>query len=129
MSTPATARATTAGSQTRAPLPSMILALRLLLGVVFLAIGAANLLGVGQTVVVFDQIGLGQWLRYFTGILQLLGGVFVLIPVFSGVGSFILTVVMVGASLFLATGVPGNAFVAIVLLIGSSVSFVQTQVW
>jgi len=107
----------------------MILALRLLLGVVFLAIGAANLLGVGQTVVVFDQIGLGQWLRYFTGILQLLGGVFVLIPVFSGVGSFILTVVMVGASLFLATGVPGNAFVAIVLLIGSSVSFVQTQVW
>ena len=80
-------------------------------------------------VTMFDQIGLGQWLRYFTGTLQVLGAVFVLIPLFSGIGSGILTVVMVGAALFVATGVPGNAFVAIILLIGSSASFVQTQVW
>lgn len=80
-------------------------------------------------VTMFDQIGLGQWLRYFTGTLQLLGAVFVLIPLFSGIGSGILTVVMVAATLFVATGVPGNALLAIVLLIGSSASFVQTQVW
>jgi putative oxidoreductase len=129
MSTAGTARATVAVRQSRAPLPNMVLALRILLGVIFLAIGAANLFGAGTTVEMFDQIGLGQWLRYFTGTLQVLGGVFVLIPVFSGVGSFILTVVMVGASLFLATGVPGNALVAIVLLLCSSASFVQTQVW
>ncbi len=128
MSAPATARAT-AVRHAQEPLPGMVIGLRLLLGVVFLAIGAANLLGVGHTVEMFDQIGLGQWLRYFTGVLQVLGGAFVLIPVLSGVGSFILTVVMVGASLFIATGVSGNAFVAIVLLICSSVSFVQTQVW
>jgi uncharacterized membrane protein YphA (DoxX/SURF4 family) len=129
VSTSATAGAAITVRHRREPLPGTILALRLVLGVVFLVIGAGNLLGASQMVEMFEQIGLGQWLRYFTGTLQVLGGAFVLIPVFSGIGSFILTAVMVGASLFVATGAPGNAFVAITLLLCASVSFVQTQVW
>jgi uncharacterized membrane protein YphA (DoxX/SURF4 family) len=127
MSTTGTARAIAIARHEEAHLPNTVLALRLLLAVVFLTIGASNLLGAHKMVELFDQIGLGQWLRYFTGTLQVLGGIFVLIPIFSGLGSLILTVVMVGASLFVATGVPGNAFVAIVLLLCTSASFLQTQ--
>lgn len=128
MNTPRTVSAAAGVRHERETISGMVLGLRLLLGVVFLAIGTSNLFGAYKMVEMFDQIGLGQWLRYFTGTLQVLGGIFVLIPVFSAIGSFILTVVMVGASLFLATGVPGNAFVAIVLLICASASFVQTQI-
>lgn len=135
MSAAATARATavtvpvTRVSHRTAALPSAVLALRLLLAVVFLTIGVSNLWGAQHAVEMFDQIGLGQWLRYLTGTLQVLGGAFVLIPLFSGIGSFILTVVMVAATLFVAVGVPGNALLAIMLLVGAGVSFVQTQVW
>ena len=125
---PAAARVATASRHRRLSLPSEILALRILLALVFLTMGAANLFGNEQAVRMFNEIGLGQWLRYLTGTLQILGGVFVLIPLFSGLGSLILTTLMVGASLFVAVGMPGNALVALVLLILSGASLVQTQI-
>jgi putative oxidoreductase len=123
-----TAHATTSVRNSHPLLPDGVWALRSLLAVTFLTIGIINLWGTQSTVELFDQIGLGQWLRYLTGTLQVLGGVFVLIPLLSGIGSFILTVVMVGATLFVAVGAPGNSFLAILLLISASASFVQTQV-
>lgn len=128
MAVPATTRATAAVRERHVPPPDAIWALRSLLAVVFLTIGVGNLWGTHQTVQLFDDIGMGQWLRYLTGALQVLGGVFVLIPLFSGIGSFILTVVMVGATLFVAVGIPGNGLFAIVLLLCAGASFVQTQV-
>ncbi|NIJ09622.1 putative membrane protein YphA (DoxX/SURF4 family) [Sphingomonas vulcanisoli] len=49
------------------------LALRVLVGVLFLAAGIAKLVGAHQMVIEFDQLGFGPWLRYSTGIAELVG--------------------------------------------------------
>lgn len=53
--------------------------------------------GPGYWVQVFDTIGLGQWFRYFTGVVETLGGVLFLIPRATTVGAFLLVSSMVGA--------------------------------
>ena len=45
----------------------------------------------------FDQVGLGQWFRYFTGVLEVSGGVGVLIPKYSSWAALLLAMVMCGA--------------------------------
>ena len=59
----------------------------------------------------FQQIGLGQWFRYFTGIVEILGGVLVLIPRAAPAGLALLAVTMAAASLIhiFVLGHPGNA--------------------
>ncbi len=54
--------------------------LRVILGLAFLAIATVKLTGSLQTPQVFANIGWGQWFRYFTGALDLLGAVLVLLP-------------------------------------------------
>jgi hypothetical protein len=54
--------------------------LRVILGLAFLAIAAVKLTGSLQTVQMFENIGWGQWFRYFTGALDLIGAVLVLLP-------------------------------------------------
>ncbi|RZQ61226.1 DoxX family protein [Amycolatopsis suaedae] len=45
----------------------------------------------------FDEIGLGQWLRYTTGVLEIAGAIGLLIPRLCGLAALGLTGVMVGA--------------------------------
>ena len=45
----------------------------------------------------FDEIGFGQWLRYLTGTLELLGAIGLLIPRLCGLAALGLVGVMVGA--------------------------------
>lgn len=45
----------------------------------------------------FNEVGLGQWFRYFTGAFGLTGGIGVLIPRVSGWAALLLVVVMCGA--------------------------------
>ena len=45
----------------------------------------------------FAQIGLGQWFQYFTGALELAGGIGLLIPRLAGPAALGLAAVMVGA--------------------------------
>lgn len=47
--------------------------------------------------VIFDQIGLGQWFRYFTGIVEIGGGVLYFIPWTSLLGAVLLGSTMLGA--------------------------------
>ena len=74
---------------------------------------------------IFDRIGFGQWFRYTTGVLQITGGVLVLIPKAFLPGIFILASTMLGAMLawiyFLNN--PLNAifpgvFLAVLLVVG-----------
>jgi putative oxidoreductase len=65
--------------------------LRVILGVAFLAIAAVKLTGSSNTIQMFDNIGWGQWFRYFTGILDLIGGVLVLVPRYAFYGALLLT--------------------------------------
>jgi hypothetical protein len=54
---------------------------------------------VGQSMMVqeFDSVGLGQWLRNLTGVLEIIGGVAVLTPSYSVLGAGLLLIVDGGA--------------------------------
>lgn len=68
----------------------MIWVLRVLLGLAFLAIGGAKLAGAWQTVDLFAAIGWGQWFRYLTGLLDLVGAVLLFVPRWTCYGALLL---------------------------------------
>src|SRR5258706_7545428 len=64
----------------------------------FLMVGFFKLSGDPQMVGLFDAIGLGQWFRYVTGSLEVLGAILLLIPRLSGFGALLLAGIMLGAA-------------------------------
>jgi len=83
----------------------------------FLMVGFLKLSGDPQLVGLFEAIGLGQWFRYVTGSLEILGAVLLLIPRLSGVGALLLVGVMLGAVPTHLFVVGGSPLPAIILLI------------
>jgi uncharacterized membrane protein YphA (DoxX/SURF4 family) len=71
--------------------------LRVLLGLAFLFFSFMKLSGQPNMVAEFDVVGLGQWFRYFTGGLELIGGLAVLVPRASVIGAILLLIVDAGA--------------------------------
>ena len=71
--------------------------LRVLLAALFLFAGTLKLIGVEMEIVVFEQVGLGQWLRYATGLAEIVGAVALLVPATSAFGALILLAVDIGA--------------------------------
>ena len=47
----------------------------------------------------FNQVGIGQWFRYFTGLVEVAGAALVLFPTTTRIGAAILAVTMAAASL------------------------------
>ena len=89
-----------------------------LLALAFAAAGAAKLYGVPMLVEEFEHIGLGQWFRYLTGSLELLGGVLILVSPVAAFGGLLLSCIMIGATithLFLIGGSPVPALVLLTL--------------
>lgn len=68
------------------------------LAATFVSIAVLRLVGYPSTVETFEQIGLGQWLRYLTGVCELAGGIGLLIPRLAGLAALGLVGVMVGAT-------------------------------
>jgi uncharacterized membrane protein YphA (DoxX/SURF4 family) len=89
--------------------------LKVLLAAVFLAAGGAKLAGVPMMVESFEHLGLGQWFRYVTGALEVIGAVVILLPAFAAFGGALLAVIMVGATLAHLFAIPGPSLPAIVL--------------
>ena len=83
----------------------------------FLMVGFLKLSGDPQMVALFDAIGLGQWFRYVTGSLEVLGAVLLLIPRLSGLGALLLVGVTLGAVTTHLFVIGGNPLPAIILLI------------
>jgi putative oxidoreductase len=52
----------------------------------FFAAGAAKLAGAAAMVQLFEQIGVGQWFRYATGLVELVGALALLYPGFAAIG-------------------------------------------
>ena len=75
------------------------LALRISVALVFAGTGLEKFSGDPRSywVHVFAAIGLGQWFRYFTGVVEMLGGLLFLIPRATMLGAALLTAAMVGA--------------------------------
>jgi putative oxidoreductase len=76
---------------------------------VFFMSGFMKLSGNEQMVQMFDLIGIGQWFRYVTGVIEFSSAILLLIPALSGVGALILIPTMIGAiftHLFIVGGSP-----------------------
>jgi uncharacterized membrane protein YphA (DoxX/SURF4 family) len=87
----------------------------------FLMVGFFKLSGDPQLVELFDAIGLGQWFRYVTGAVEILGAVLLLIPRLSGLGALLLVGTMLGAVATHLFVVGGSPLGAIILLIVTGV--------
>ena len=92
--------------------------LRVGVALVFAVFAAEKLVG-STWITLFDAIGLGQWFRYFTGAVQLAGGLLLLAPQTARIGGVLIGSSMVGAMFFhivvLDTGV-GGAIIPAALL-------------
>jgi len=85
----------------------------------FLLAGALKLAGVEMEVQLFAAIGIGQWFRYFTAVLEMSGAILLFIATPAPFAALLLATVMIGAivtHLFIAGGSP---VVPIVLLASS----------
>jgi len=93
----------------------MIWALRLLLALAFGVAGAAKLTGVPQMVQIFEHIGIGQWFRYVTGLVEVTGAILLLVPATGFFGGLLLAVTMVFGTATHLLVIGGNPVPAIVL--------------
>jgi uncharacterized membrane protein YphA (DoxX/SURF4 family) len=82
----------------------------------FLFAGSLKLAGVPPMVQAFGIIGLGQWFRYFTGGLEVISAVLLLVPSLALFGALALAATMVGAILAHLFIIGGSPAVPIVLL-------------
>jgi putative oxidoreductase len=87
-----------------------------LLALAFASAGGAKLYGVPMLVEEFQHIGLGQWFRYFTGTLELLGALLILVPSLAAFGAVLLICVMIGATITHLFVIGGSPVPALVLL-------------
>jgi len=97
--------------------PIALWGLKSLLAAVFLAAGGAKLYGVPMLVEEFEHMGFGQWFRYFTGALEVAGGLAILVPPLSGLAAVLLGCVMIGATAVHLFVIGGSPLPAIVLLV------------
>jgi putative oxidoreductase len=74
-----------------------LLALKILTAAAFLAAGIAKLMGAEMMVATFDAIGVGQWFRVVTGLIEVGGAVLLFTPGKQGFGAGALMVTMLGA--------------------------------
>ena len=89
--------------------------IRIVLALAFTAAGAAKLAGVPQMIATFEAIGFGQWFRYLTGGIQVVGAILLLLPVTALYAGLLLGATMLGATLSHWLVVPGSSIPAIVL--------------
>ena len=92
-----------------------IWSLRVVVAALFIV--AAGLKLTGQTTMVneFQVIGLGQWFRFVTGMLELLGAILVLIPATSVVGAILVLLVDIGAFVAQASVLHGDVIHTLVI--------------
>ena len=90
----------------------------------FLLAGGLKLAGIPMEVQLFAAIGIGQWFRYVTGAIEVVGAVMLLVPSLARYGAVALAVTMVGALLTHFFIVGGNFAAALLLLVATT-----TIVW
>src|SRR5258706_3273800 len=87
------------------------------LALMFLMAGGSKLAGVPAMVSLFDQVGVGQWFRYVTGIIELTSGIALLVPSAAVFGAMLLIPTMIGAIVVNVFIVPASPVAPLVLLL------------
>lgn len=90
--------------------------LKIVAGLAFVVAGGSKLAGDEQLVLMFDQIGVGQWFRYVTGLIEVIGGVLLFVPGRAIYGAGLLICTMVGA-IITHQIIGGSALPAVGLLV------------
>jgi putative oxidoreductase len=104
--------------------------LRILIGAMFILAGVMKLTSQPMMVTEFDQVGLGQWFRYVTGALELLGGIAVLVPRYSSLGAILLFLIDLGAFIAQVTVLHADWIHTIVIgLIIGALIYLQRRSW
>ena len=88
-----------------------------LVALLFVGAGGAKLAGAAVMVDLFAKVGLGQWFRYFTGLLEVTAGIGLLIPRYAFYAAVLLAIVMVGAVIAHVTVLGGSPAAPIVLFV------------
>lgn len=91
--------------------------LRILLAAVFIGAGGAKLAGLLMMVEIFDQIGLGQWFRYVTGLVEVVGAIALFVPGMTLLAALWLGATTAGAILTHLFALPTSVVPAIVLFV------------
>ena len=96
--------------------------LRIALASIFVVVGFVKIPGSihPMWVRLFERIGFGQWFRFFTAVVEIVGGMLLLVPSATVVSVFLLASTMVGALLvhIFVTGIGFQTAVVIALLSG-----------
>ena len=87
------------------------------LAAMFLMAGGSKLAGVPAMVTLFGALGLGQWFRYVTGVIEATSGILLLVPSAAIFGVLLLIPTMLGAIVVNLFVVPASPVPTIVLLL------------
>ena len=102
-------------------------ALKILLAVAFIGFGAMKLVGVPMLVQEFETIGLGQWFRLLTGLIEIGAAVLLLVPSTARFGALAMLCVSIGALLTQAAILHGDIIHTIVLI--AATGFLAWMTW
>jgi putative oxidoreductase len=98
-----------------------------LVALAFLGAGGAKLAGAAVMVDLFDKVGLDQWFRYFTGLLEVAAGIGLLISRYAYYAAVLLAIVMVGAIIAHVTVLGSSpAAPAVLLVVTGIIAYLRT---
>jgi putative oxidoreductase len=92
---------------------------QVVLALMFLMAGGSKLAGVPAMVGLFDAIGVGQWFRYVTGIVEVISGIALLVPSAAIFGALLLIPTMLGAIVTNVFVVPASPVMPLLLLLAT----------
>jgi putative oxidoreductase len=84
---------------------------------VFVGAGGAKLAGAPAMVAIFEKVGVGQWFRYVTGLLEVAGAIGLFIPRYAFYAAALLAMVRAGAVIAHLTVLGNSPAGPVILLI------------
>ena len=108
----------------RGAVNDLVWAFQILAAAQFFLTGLDKLGDAPPMVQLFEAVGFGQWLRYFTGTVEVSSAALLLMPPLAALGAALLAMTMIGALIAHATVLPFSPIKSIVLLVMVSIVFV-----